>query len=172
MTSDEHSHLDSESQSLLQELGATPVMLPLGAQGRPGLSRGRGSAPGRVRPLSRRSGPSSTSPLLLYHTGDGSRPEHYPVDVHPQAGALLETNSPGVNVPHLGVHYWRSIYGANYDPSPIWAKLPSTSTEPQAWPNRPCVASIPPRPDEHGAGGADAAGFAVRSRMRLREEKQ
>jgi hypothetical protein len=26
------------------------------------------------------------------------------------------TNSPGVNVPHLAVDYWRSIFAANFDP--------------------------------------------------------
>ena len=31
-------------------------------------------------------------------------------------GALLDNASPGVNVPHFAVDYWRSIYAANYDP--------------------------------------------------------
>jgi hypothetical protein len=53
---------------------------------------------------------------LLYYTGDGSLPEHYRVDVYTPAGVAFETNSPGVNVPHLAVDYWRSIYGANFDP--------------------------------------------------------
>ena len=31
-------------------------------------------------------------------------------------GAVIDTNSPGVNVPHLAVDFWRSIYAANFDP--------------------------------------------------------
>ena len=53
---------------------------------------------------------------VLYYTGDGSLPEDYRIDVYTQAGAPLDTHSPGVNVPHLAVDYWRSIYAANYDP--------------------------------------------------------
>jgi hypothetical protein len=53
---------------------------------------------------------------VLYYTGDGSAPGDYRVDVYTQAGAVLDTHSPGVNVPHLAVDYWRSIYAANYDP--------------------------------------------------------
>jgi hypothetical protein len=53
---------------------------------------------------------------VLYYTGDGSQPNDYRVDVYTQAGAPLDTHSPGVNVPHLAVDYWRSIYAANYDP--------------------------------------------------------
>jgi hypothetical protein len=52
----------------------------------------------------------------LYYTGDGSTPAEYHVDVYAQTGAVLDTASPGVNVPHMAVDYWRSIYGANYDP--------------------------------------------------------
>ena len=51
----------------------------------------------------------------LYYTGDGSTPAQYHVDVYAQTGAVLDTASPGVNVPHIAVDYWRSIYGANYD---------------------------------------------------------
>jgi hypothetical protein len=51
----------------------------------------------------------------LYYTGDGSQPAQYHVDVYSQTGAVLDTASPGVNVPHIAVDYWRSIYGANYD---------------------------------------------------------
>ena len=29
---------------------------------------------------------------------------------------MLDTHSPGVNVPHLAIDYWRSIFAANYDP--------------------------------------------------------
>ncbi len=53
---------------------------------------------------------------VLYYTGDGSAPADYHVDVYTQTGAVLDTNSPGVNVPHLAVDYWRSIFAANYDP--------------------------------------------------------
>jgi hypothetical protein len=52
----------------------------------------------------------------LYYTGDGSAPGDYRVDVYTAAGGLLDSHSPGVNVPHLAVDYWRSIYAANYDP--------------------------------------------------------
>jgi len=52
----------------------------------------------------------------LYYTGDGAAPADYHVDVYTQAGAVLDTQSPGVNVPHLAIDYWRSIYAANYDP--------------------------------------------------------
>ena len=52
----------------------------------------------------------------LYYTGDGAAPADYRVDVYTQAGAVLDTQSPGVNVPHLAIDYWRSIYAANYDP--------------------------------------------------------
>jgi hypothetical protein len=52
----------------------------------------------------------------LYYTGDGSVPGDYHVDVYTSAGVALDTHSPGVNVPHLAVDYWRSIYAANYDP--------------------------------------------------------
>ena len=53
---------------------------------------------------------------VLSYTGDSPAPEDYRVDVYTQAGEPLDTNSPGVNVAHLAVDYWRSIYGANYDP--------------------------------------------------------
>ena len=53
---------------------------------------------------------------LLYHTGDGSAPSDYHVDVYTATGEPLDTASPGVNVPHLAVDYWRSIFAANFDP--------------------------------------------------------
>jgi hypothetical protein len=53
---------------------------------------------------------------LLYFTGTGATPGDYHVDVYTKAGSPLATHSPGVNVPHLAVDYWRSIYGANYSP--------------------------------------------------------
>jgi hypothetical protein len=52
---------------------------------------------------------------VLYHTGDGSVPSDYRVDVYAATGAIVDTHSPGVNVPHIAVDYWRSIYGGNYD---------------------------------------------------------
>jgi hypothetical protein len=53
---------------------------------------------------------------LLYFTGTGSVPADYHVDVYTKTGTPLDTHSPGVNVPHLAVDYWRSIYAANYSP--------------------------------------------------------
>src|SRR5262249_1554904 len=52
----------------------------------------------------------------LYYTGDGSQPAQYHIDVYTQTGSVLDTKSPGVNVPHIAVDYWRSVYAANYDP--------------------------------------------------------
>ena len=52
----------------------------------------------------------------LYHTGDGTSPGDYHVDVYIPAGAVLNDHIVGVNVPHLAVDYWRSMYAANYDP--------------------------------------------------------
>ena len=53
---------------------------------------------------------------LLCHTGDGSRPEDYRLDVHNPDGTPLDTGSAGVNVPRLAVDYWRSIFAPNYEP--------------------------------------------------------
>jgi hypothetical protein len=53
---------------------------------------------------------------VLYFTGAGSAPADYRVDVYTKEGAPLATRSPGVNVPHLAVDYWRSIFAANYAP--------------------------------------------------------
>jgi len=53
---------------------------------------------------------------VLYFTGDGASPDDYRVDVYTPAGTPLDTDSPGVNIPHLAVDYWRSVYGANYAP--------------------------------------------------------
>jgi len=53
---------------------------------------------------------------LLYFTGGGDKPENYRVDVYAQDGTPIDTHSPGVNVPHLSVDYWRSIFAANYAP--------------------------------------------------------
>ena len=53
---------------------------------------------------------------VLYFTGTGGAPGDYHVDVYTKAGSPLATRSPGVNVPHLAVDYWRSIFAANYAP--------------------------------------------------------
>jgi len=53
---------------------------------------------------------------LLYFTGTGTAPGDYRVDVYNADGSPLATHSPGVNVPHLAVDYWRSIFAANYAP--------------------------------------------------------
>jgi hypothetical protein len=53
---------------------------------------------------------------VLYHTGAGTAAGDYRVDVYTPTGTTLDTHSPGVNVPHLAIDYWRSIYAANYDP--------------------------------------------------------
>jgi hypothetical protein len=58
----------------------------------------------------------SSQIYLLYHTGDGSQPDDYHVDVLTASGEPLATHSPGVNVGKLAVDYWRSIYGVNFDP--------------------------------------------------------
>ena len=52
---------------------------------------------------------------VLYYTGDGSATSDYRVDVYSPTGTVIDTNSPGVNVPHLAVDFWRSIYAANFD---------------------------------------------------------
>ncbi len=53
---------------------------------------------------------------LLYHTGEGADPATYHLDVYNADGTPLDTSSPGVNVPHIAVDYWRSIYAPNYQP--------------------------------------------------------
>jgi len=53
---------------------------------------------------------------VLYFTGAGTAPADYRVDVYNADGSPLATRSPGVNVPHLAVDYWRSIFAANYAP--------------------------------------------------------
>ena len=53
---------------------------------------------------------------VLYYTGDGVAPGDYRVDVYTPAGAALDTNSPGVNVPHLAVDYFRNLYAGNFSP--------------------------------------------------------
>ena len=53
---------------------------------------------------------------VLYYTGSGSAPGNYHVDVYRPTGAVLDTHAVGVNVPHLAIDYWRSIYAANFDP--------------------------------------------------------
>ncbi len=53
---------------------------------------------------------------VLYHTGAGTSPGDYRIDVYTKTGSALDTHSPGVDVPHFAIDYWRSIYAANYDP--------------------------------------------------------
>jgi hypothetical protein len=53
---------------------------------------------------------------LLYHTGDGSQVDDFHLDVYTETGEPLATHSPGVNIARLAVDYWRSIYGASFDP--------------------------------------------------------
>jgi hypothetical protein len=52
----------------------------------------------------------------LYFTGAGSSPGDYRIDVYGERGDPIATHSPGTNIPHLAVDYWRSVYGANYSP--------------------------------------------------------
>jgi hypothetical protein len=51
---------------------------------------------------------------LLSYTSDGSSPSDYLLDVYKPDGQPLVTKSAGVNVAHLAVDYWRSIYAANF----------------------------------------------------------
>ena len=53
---------------------------------------------------------------LLSHHGDGSQVSDYHIDVYSPTGTPIATNSPGTNIPHLAVDYWRSIFAANYSP--------------------------------------------------------
>jgi len=53
---------------------------------------------------------------LLYFTGTGTAPADYRVDVYNRDGSPLATRSPGVNVPHLAVDYWRSLFAAHDAP--------------------------------------------------------
>jgi hypothetical protein len=53
---------------------------------------------------------------VLYHTGDGTAPADYRVDIYTAAGVLLNSASSGVNVPHLAVDNWRSLFAPNFDP--------------------------------------------------------
>ncbi|MBV9582890.1 MAG: hypothetical protein JO057_30260 [Chloroflexi bacterium] len=53
---------------------------------------------------------------VLYYSGDGEQVEDYHIDVYTATGEPLVTNSPGTNVARFAVDYWRSIYGANFDP--------------------------------------------------------
>jgi len=63
---------------------------------------------------------------VLSYSNDGSQPADYRIDVYTPNGAPLATNSPGTNVPHLAVDYWRSIYAANYS-----ALLDSSTGQPR-----------------------------------------
>lgn len=58
----------------------------------------------------------SSQIYLLSYSNDGSQPGDYRIDVYTPTGAPLATNSPGTNIPHLAVDYWRSLFAANYTP--------------------------------------------------------
>jgi hypothetical protein len=54
---------------------------------------------------------------VLYFTGAGTDPGDYHVDVYaPKGAAVLNDHIVGVNVPHLAIDYWRSMYAGNYGP--------------------------------------------------------
>ena len=52
----------------------------------------------------------------LYFTGNGTGANDYHIDVYNERGEPIATHSPGTNIPHLAVDYWRSIYAPNYSP--------------------------------------------------------
>jgi hypothetical protein len=62
---------------------------------------------------------------LLSQQGDGSQVSDYRIDVYSPSGTPIATNSPGTNIPHLAVDYWRSIFAANYS-----ALLNTTTNQP------------------------------------------
>ena len=53
---------------------------------------------------------------VLYVTGVGDAPEDYRIDVYAKHGELFNRASSSTNIPRLAIDYWRSIFGANYDP--------------------------------------------------------
>jgi hypothetical protein len=63
---------------------------------------------------------------LLCEQNNGAQPQDYRIDVYSPNGTPVVTNSPGTNVPHLAVDYWRSIYAANFTPL-----LDSTTSQPR-----------------------------------------
>jgi hypothetical protein len=63
---------------------------------------------------------------VLSYRGDGTQPADYRIDVYTPNGTPLATNSPGTNIPHIAVDYWRSIYAANYT-----ALLDSSTSQPR-----------------------------------------
>jgi hypothetical protein len=67
---------------------------------------------------------------VLSYQGDGTQPADYRIDVYTPSGTPLATNSPGTNIPHLAVDYWRSIYAANYT-----ALLDSSTGQPRIDPD-------------------------------------
>jgi hypothetical protein len=52
----------------------------------------------------------------LYFTGTGTSANDYHIDVYTDTGEPIATHSPGTNIPHLAIDYWRSIYAPNYTP--------------------------------------------------------
>jgi hypothetical protein len=59
-------------------------------------------------------GASQIYALSFKHSGQD--PDDYRIDVYTPDGTPLATHSPGTNIPHLAIDYWRSISAANYDP--------------------------------------------------------
>lgn len=53
---------------------------------------------------------------LLSHTGNGSNQDQYGIEVFAPTGKLINDTNGGVNVPHLAVDFWRSIFAPNYQP--------------------------------------------------------
>ena len=83
---------------------------------------------------------------LLFYTGDGSETTDYGVDVLTPQGAVLNTGSTGVNVPHLAVDYWRSIYAGDYDALADTQTGHRTPIPPSAWSSRRSACSTPSTP--------------------------
>jgi len=103
-----------EDDQLLAELQATPVGHPDGAGGHLRGARQHDWPPDGTYLDVAVDGAEQV--YLLYFTGTGTAPADYRVDVYNADGSPLATHSPGVNVPHLAVDYWRSIFAANYAP--------------------------------------------------------
>ena len=94
---------------------------------------------------------------LLSNAGDNSQPADYRIDVYQRDGTPIATLSPGANIPHLAVDYWRSIFAANYT-----ALLDTTTNEPHIDPAldvvEPSIADGT-RPGDASAMGRGAGDF-------------
>jgi hypothetical protein len=53
---------------------------------------------------------------VLYVTGDGDAAADYRIDVYTKQGVIFNRASSSTNIPRLAIDYWRSVFGANYDP--------------------------------------------------------